>query len=112
MAIKKHTAVNENRIRVFRWLFCFSLLQLLACFAFPLIFFRIRMIKTLLVIEFLNALTVGLLFGLYFMAVNIYGLFVDKKWRPLCAAIIVYVSMWTIWAAITWRYIEHMKYLT
>ena len=112
MAIKKHTAVNENRVKAFRWLFCFSLFQLLVCFAFPLIFFRIRIINILIILEFLNALTVGLLFGLYFMAVNIYGLFVDTKWWPFYVAIIIYISMWAILAAITWRYIEHMRYLT
>lgn len=104
--------ISENRVKTFRWLFYFSLLQLLACFAFPLIFFRIKILRTLLVIEHLNALTVGLLFGLYFLAVNIYGLFIDKQRRPVYIAITIYICMWSIWAVITWRYIEHMRYLT
>jgi len=112
MVKREYTSINENRVKAFRWLFCFSLFQLLACFAFPLIFFRIRIINILIILEFLNALTVGLLFGLYFMAVNIYGLFVDTKWRPLYISVIIYISMWGIWTVITWRYIEHMLYLT
>ncbi len=104
-------SLNENRVKTFRWFFYFSLFQLLACFAFPLFFFRISIIRILLVIELLNALTVGLLFGLYFLAVNIYGIFVDKKRRPVYTAIIIFISLWTIWAIITWSYIEHMRYL-
>jgi hypothetical protein len=109
MGNNKHASMSENRVKTFRWLFYLSLLQLLACFAFPMIMFPMRIMP---VIEILNALTVGLLFGLYFLAVNVYGLFIDKKRRALYTAIIVFISMWTIWTVITWRYIEHMRYLT
>ncbi len=112
MVNKECTSISENRVRTFRWLFYFSLFQLLACFAFPMIFFRMRMIRVLLVIELLNALTVGMLFGLYFLAVNIYGLLVDKKRRPVYIAIIIFICLWVIWAVISWGYIEHMRYLT
>lgn len=109
MENRVYASRSKNRVKTFRWLFYFSMFQLLACFAFPMIMFRM---KILLVIEALNALTVGLLFGLYFMAVNIYGVQIDKKRRPLYIAIIIFICMWIIWAVITWRYIEHMRYLT
>jgi hypothetical protein len=109
MGNKIYASMSENRVKTFRWLFYFSLIQLLACFAFPMIMFRM---KNLLIIELLNALTVGMLFGLYFLAVNIYGLFIDKKRRSIYIAIIILISMWSIWTVITWRYIEHMRYLT
>jgi len=101
--------IDENKIKAFRWLFYISLFQLLACFIVPAILFPNQV---LLYIEILNALTVGLLFGLYFLGVNIYGIFVDKMRRPIYIAIIIFVSVWTIWTIITWLYIEHMYYLT
>jgi hypothetical protein len=105
----KSTTLSENRIKTCRWLFYISLFQLLACFAFPAIMFPARI---LLPIELLNALTVGMLFGLYFLAVNIYGLVVDKRRRPVYTAIIVFICMWTVWTIVTWRFIERMRYLT
>ena len=100
---------DKNRIKAARWLFYIGLFQLLACFAFPAIVFPARVLFT---IELLNALTVGMLFGLYFLAVNIYGFIVDKRRRFLYSTIIGVICLWTVWTAITWRYIERMSYLT
>ncbi len=100
---------DVNRIKTVRWLFYLGLFQLLACFAFPAIMFPARVLLT---IEFLNALTVGMLFGLYFLGVNVYGFVLDKRRRPLYAAMIVFVVLWSVWTVVTWRYIEHMRYLT
>ena len=102
-------AMNENRIKTCRWLFYVSLFQLLVCFALPVIIFPVQV---LLPIEILIALTLGLLFGLYFLGVNIYGVLVDKSRRPLYLAMIVFVGAWTLWTVITWLHIEHMAYLT
>lgn len=101
--------MNDNKVKTFRWLFYFSLLQLLACLVFPVFLFSSQV---LLSIELLVVLTVGLLFGLYFLGVSIYGLFVDKKKRPIYIVIIILISVWAIWAVLTWLYIEHMRYLT
>ena len=109
MINKNDLVINENKIKTFRWLFYISLFQLLACFIFPIILFPIQI---LLYIEILIALTVGLLFGLYFLGVNIYGIFIDKRRRPIYIVIITFISVWTIWTIITWLYIEHMYYLT
>jgi hypothetical protein len=109
MENNKHATLNENRIKTVRWFFYISLFQLLACFAFPMIILPMRI---LLPIELFNALTVGMLFGLYFLGVNIYGFIVDERRRSLYMTIIVFICMWTIWTVITWRYIEHMRYLT
>jgi hypothetical protein len=109
MENKNDTVINENKIKTFRWLFYFSLFQLLACFIFPVFLFPIQV---LLSIEILIVLTVGLLFGLYFFGVNIYGLFIDKRRSPIYIVIIIFISAWTIWAVITWLFIEHMHYLT
>ena len=101
--------ISQNKIKTFRWLFYISLFQLLVCFAVPIILMPIH---SLLIIEILIALTIGLLFGLYFMGVCIYGIFVDKSRRRLYIAIVSFVGVWTIWSIITWSYIEHMSYLT
>jgi hypothetical protein len=101
--------MNETKIKTFRWLFYMSLFQLLACLIFPAIVFPKQV---LFYIEMLNVLTVGLLFGLYFLGVNIYGVLVDKTRRRIYIAIIAFVSLWMLWAIVTWLYIEHMHYLT
>ena len=102
-------ALNPNKIKTFRWLFYLSLFQLLVCLSIPIIMFpsQVR-----LIMEALNVLTVGLLFGLFFLGVNIYGILVDKKRRTIYKAIIFFICVWTLWAIITWLYIEHMDYLT
>lgn len=109
MVNKNEIVISENKIKTFRWLFYISLLQLLVCFIFPIILFPKQV---LLSIELLNALTVGLLFGLYFLGVNIYGIFIDKRRRSIYIAIAISIGVWTIWTIITWLYIEHMYYLT
>jgi hypothetical protein len=101
--------LDRNRIKAARWLFYISLFQLLACFAFPAIMFPARILLT---IELLNALTVGMLFGLYFLAVNIHGFIIDKERKPMYLTIIGIICIWVIWTVITWRYIERMSYLT
>ncbi len=109
MANKNDIVIKENKIKTFRWLFYLSLFQLLICLIFPIILFPIQV---LLYIEILIVLTVGLLFGLYFMGVSIYGIFIDKSRLRLYIVIIIFISVWTTWTIITWLYIEHMSYLT
>ena len=109
MANKNDIVKNENKIKTYRWLFYISVFQLLVCLIFPIIIFPIQV---LLYLEILIALTVGLLFGLYLLGVSIYGVFIDKSRLPIYIVIIIFVSVWTIWTIITWRYIEHMAYLT
>jgi hypothetical protein len=99
---------NENKIKTFRWLFYISLFQLIVCIIFPALIFPG---KVLLIIEALIALTMGLLFALYFLGVNIYGFIIDKSRRPIYIALIIFIGLWTIWSIITWTYIEHMHYL-
>jgi hypothetical protein len=100
---------DESRTKTFRWLFYLSLFQLLACFVFPAIVFPKQILFSM---EMLNALTVGLLFGLYFLGVNIYGVCVDKARRPIYVSIIIFIGLWTLWTIVTWLHIEHMHYLT
>ena len=108
MVNKNDIVISGNKIKTFRWLFYISLLQLLACFIFPAILFPVQA----LYIELFIALTVGLLFGLYFLGVNIYGIFIDRRRRKVYILITIFIGLWTIWTIITWIYIEHMYYLT
>ena len=108
MVNKNDIVISENKIKTFRWLFYISLLQLLACFIFPAILFPVQA----LYIELFIALTVGLFFGLYFLGVNIYGIFIDRRRRTVYTVITIFIGVWTIWTIITWVYIEHMYYLT
>ncbi|UCC43785.1 MAG: hypothetical protein JSU65_11775, partial [Candidatus Zixiibacteriota bacterium] len=67
--------------------------------------------KYVLYLEILAAMTVGIIFALYFLAVNMYGLRVDKARRKLHAVMVVLTAGWIMWAFISWLYIAHMTYL-
>jgi hypothetical protein len=67
--------------------------------------------KIIIYLEILAALTVGVLFALFFLGVNIYGLFADKHRKRLYIVMIVLMSAWVLWAVISWTYIEYMDYL-
>lgn len=108
MKEKKPTFKAENQIKTFRWLFHLSLFSLALCFIAPIIIFPTQI---LLSVEILNALTVGLLFGIYFLGVNIYGLVIDKKRRLIYVGVIIFITAWILWAVISWFFIEHMDYL-
>jgi hypothetical protein len=87
-----------------------SLLPIIFLFIVPIIVFPIPM-KIILSLEILAALTVGVLFALFFLGVNIYGLFADKYRKQLYIIMIVLMSAWVVWAIISWTYIEYMDYL-
>jgi hypothetical protein len=99
---------NENKIKTFRWFFYISLLQSMAYFVVPIFIFPPGYI---LHIEIISALTLGLVVGLFFLLVNIYGLFLDIGRRPLYVSMLVVIGLWFLWATISWTYIEHMDYL-
>ncbi|MFC2173521.1 hypothetical protein ACFLU6_12940 [Acidobacteriota bacterium] len=108
MASDNTVVSGENKIRTCRWLFYISLLQLLVFFLVPVFIYPA---EYLLYMEILAALTLGLIFGLYFLGVNIYGFFVDRSRRALYTAFIVLIVLWAAWAVISWLFIERMNYL-
>lgn len=108
MANENNVATIENRTRTFRWLFYMSLAQLLVFFIVPAFIYRAEL---LVYAEILAAMTLGLIFALFFLVVNVYGLFVDKSRRRLYVSIIVLVTAWVAWSIISWSYIEYMDYL-
>ncbi|MCP4634540.1 MAG: hypothetical protein GY855_16550 [candidate division Zixibacteria bacterium] len=103
-----NTAVIENKIKTYRWFFYISLIQLLAYFVVPVFLFPSSHI---LHIEIISALTLGLIVGLFFLIVNICGLYIDRIRRRLYILMIILISSWFLWAVISWSYIEHMDYL-
>ena len=108
--INKPNILIDNKVKTFRWLFYISLLPIIFLFIFPIVVFPIPM-KIILSLEILAALTVGVLFSLFFLGVNIYGLFVDKHRKNLYIVLVVLMSSWVLWAVISWTYIEYMDYL-
>jgi hypothetical protein len=108
MASENTVLARENRIKTCRWLFYISLLQLLVFFLVPAFIYPARL---LLYLEIMAALTLGLIIGLYFLGVNIYGFFVDRSRRALYTAFIVLIGLWMAWAVISWLFIERMDYL-
>ena len=101
-------AVNQNRIKTFRWYFYIALLQILLYFIVPAVLFPNRMVKH---VEIISALTLGLLVGVFFLLVNVLGLFIDKSRRTLYISMLSIIAIWFIWAFISWSFIESMDYL-
>lgn len=108
MMNENNMLIEANKIKTFRWLFYISLLQLGLFFLVPVFIFPSSLLLSL---EIMAALTLGLIVAIFFLAVNIYGLVVDKRRKALHIILIILTSMWLIWAAISWLYIEHMDYL-
>ena len=108
MAIEKTSDTDLIKIKTFRWLFYFSLLPIFFLFLGPSFMVPLKILPYL---EILGALTVGVLFASFFLGVNIYGLFADKRRKWLYIIMILLMSAWILWAVISWMYIEHMDYL-
>ena len=108
MTNETNTTISDYKVKTFRWLFYLSLFQLLVFFLVPSFMVPFEILFHL---EILATLTVGVLFALFFLGVNIYGLFVDKRRKKLYIGIIIFLAAWILWAFISWLYIEHMDYL-
>lgn len=108
MTSEPNTTLINYKVKTFRWLFYISLFQLFVFFLVPSIMVPLEI---LLYLEILSALTVGVLFALFFLGVNLYGLYIDKRRKKLYIGIIIFLTAWILWAFISWLYIEHMDYL-
>ena len=108
MTSESNITLQKQKVKTFRWLFYFSLFQLFVFFLIPSLMVPL---SYLFYLEILAALTVGVLFALYFLGVNIYGLFVDKRRKKLYILLIIIMTAWIMWAFISWLNIEHMDYL-
>jgi hypothetical protein len=100
--------VPEYKIKTFRWLFYFSSFQILMLFIVPALVYPASILFSM---ELMAALTVGMLFALFYLLVSIYGLFIDKSRRPLYIIMTVLAGGWLVWASVSWIWIEHMDYL-
>jgi hypothetical protein len=100
--------VAEYRIKTSRWLFYFSCFQIAALFVIPALLYPARILFSM---QLMAALTVGVLFAIFSLIVNIYGLFIDKKRKALYIIFAFTMAGWIIWAVVSWTYIEHMDYL-
>lgn len=101
---------KTDKVKTYRWLFYMSIMPIICLFVFPIIVFPIPF-KSIISLEILAALTVGVLFSLFFLAVNMYGLLIDKRRKILYVAMIIFMSVWILWALISWKYIQYMDYL-
>lgn len=110
MARELKLADRPYKVKTFRWLFYMSTVPIVCLFVFPIIVFPIPF-RIIFSLEILAALTVGVLFSLFFLAVNVYGLFIDKRRKILYVAMIIFMSAWILWALISWKYIQYMDYL-
>ena len=103
-----NNTIPEYKIKTFRWLFYFSCFQIVVFFAVPAIIYPAFIIVSM---EIMAALTVGVLFALFSLIVNLCGLLIDTNRKPLYITMSVIMGGWILWATITWAYIEHMDYL-
>jgi MFS family permease len=105
---KQNLVKRDNRIKTFRWLFYFSLAQLLLFYIIPALVFPLKYVFH---IEVIASLTLGLVFIIYFLCVNIIGLLIDRNRKRIYFTAIVLICLWLVWFAISWLFIEHMDYL-
>lgn len=108
MESNSNLSLVDQKVKTFRWLFYLSLFQLFVFFLVPSLMVPLEF---LFYLEILAALTVGVLFAFFFLGVNIYGLFVDKRRKKLYIGIIIFITAWILWAFVSWLYIEYMDYL-
>ncbi len=88
MTSESNITLQKQKVKTFRWLFYLSLFQLFVFFLVPSIMVPLEI---LFYLEILAALTVGVLFALFFLGINIYGLFVDKRRKKLYIGIIIFL---------------------
>lgn len=108
MAGESDRSHEDEKVKTFRWLFYISLFQLFLFFLVPSLIVPHAIIIHL---EILASLTVGVLFALYFLGVNICGLFIDTRRRRLYIGMIFVLIGWIVWVIISWLFIERMDYL-
>lgn len=99
---------KESTIRTFRCVFYISVIQLVTFFLVPAFVYPHEIRLHIMVMA---ALTFGLIPGLYFLIVNLAGIFIDRAHRRLHVSLSVAVGLWFAWAAVSWAEIEHMQYL-
>ncbi|MCP4580971.1 MAG: hypothetical protein GY839_05095 [candidate division Zixibacteria bacterium] len=102
------TSIPEYKIKTFRWLFYLSCFQILVFFAVPALIYPVQILFDM---EIMAALTVGVLFALFSLLVNLCGLSIDTDRKLLYIIMSVIMGGWILWASITWIFIEYMDYL-
>jgi hypothetical protein len=106
-SIENRTLPNK-RTKTFRWYFYVALTQFVMYFIVPILIFPGKVIKD---IEVISALTFGILVGVFFGLVNVLGLFFDKSRRRLYQSILLLLTLYFLWAIVSWSFIERMDYL-
>jgi len=109
MVQSSHRLVRtESRVKIYRWYYYLALTQFLLYFIVPMLIFPGRVIKD---VEIISALTLGLLVGLFFLLVNLLGLFLDRERRVLYIASVSVIAVYFSGAFVSWSYIEHLDFL-
>lgn len=102
------SVADERWIKTYRWFFFLSLAEIILFFVVPAFGFPVEYVPYVLAIA---ALTLGLLVAVFFLMVNLCGIVIDRSRRWLHLTMIAFLTMWLLWAVVTWSYIEHMGYL-
>ncbi len=105
---EQNSAIAGYKNKTLRWLFYISSFQLLVFFIVPVLIYPAEFLPYM---EILAALTVGVIFALFFLFVNIYGLLVDGGRKRLYITMAILMGCWIVWAVVSWLYIEYMDYL-
>ncbi len=109
MKIMTDEQEHSKRIKAARWLFYGSTFQITMFLLIPLIDIHNPARWTM---GLLAMLTVGILFAAQYLGVNIYCFIRDKQRSVLYIILAVVMFAWLLWATITWKFIQHMTYLT
>ena len=108
MTNTKERTIPAQTTKTFRWYYYIALTQFLMYFIVPALIFPGKVIKD---IEIISALTFGLVVGLFFGLVNLAGLFYDRSRRYCYGIGLLLITLYFIWAIVSWSFIERMDYL-
>jgi len=100
--------VTAYRIRLFRMFFAICLFQACLYYVVPAVQFPPGYVFH---IEVVSALTLGNVVTVFMLLVNIAGLVVDRRLRPLYASLLVFGCLWLVVIAVTWSRLERWEFL-
>jgi hypothetical protein len=98
----------SERIRIYRWFFYLSSLQVFMYFLVPALQLPSRMVFH---IELISALTLGNVVVMFFLLVNVGGIIIDRERRSLYTGLLVFVCLWLGLVALTWARLERWEFL-
>ncbi|MFC1530091.1 hypothetical protein ACFL6R_05175 [Gemmatimonadota bacterium] len=108
MVTEIHLQDQPAAVKIFRWFFSISSLQVLLYYLVPALLFPSHLV---LQIEVISALTLGNVVMVFYLLVNTWGVIIDRERRPLYTGLLVFLCLWFVLVVITWGKLERWEFL-